>query len=651
MQSTNSTFRGRPTTGRLRFGSWIRVTVVCCALAFIADATVWGADSQGAIERAAKKLLLDSKEHGNDLSLQCIALARRGKDDLSRETVTQLYEAAFVCLERSDTRDLSDASLMASLAIASFHANQTSLADADDRLLDSILLAHRLKDTLASVKVYAKPSVAKGLHDLTMQTAWHCLTHEKADASAKLYELASQSMRADIERSQTDATQFADLALAELGRGWALSLQPEKKRQAARQLERFVRQFPDHGDARRASELAIRCLMEAGDFASAIRVSESLMLGHPSATESHSSLAAMLDRLPDEFREPFSDVVDGWLTAVPATQAISPSTAADLIALRRSELSDETLSRLVGQVGEDETGNIISSLLARLENLDSKLADEVARRVISPAGRFSPLACEAACRWAGRTNRWSLLASIAKNSHFAETGRRDAVSEPTGSPQIAQARTVHVDRLFAEALTREKDVALALPLWQRIIDQGGADDFPTLLRCAELAVARAAMPEAKRRLLAAEQAADAGSGGRRTSQHALLNCLRGELSVRQARFSDAREHYERVVRAAESTPALRGRAQWMIGETFFMQRQYRDAIHAYRLVESLDPGGGFGALSLVQAGKSYEQLGRTAEAGVCYGLLLSRHADSPHADDARQRLASLPQTDESQLRR
>ncbi|MEO1618514.1 MAG: hypothetical protein AAFV88_21860, partial [Planctomycetota bacterium] len=74
-----------------------------------------------------------------------------------------------------------------------------------------------------------------------------------------------------------------------------------------------------------------------------------------------------------------------------------------------------------------------------------------------------------------------------------------------------------------------------------------------------------------------------------------------------------------------------------------MQQQYREAIEAYRLVEGLDPGGAFSDDALIQAGKSYEQLGRTPEAGLCYGTLLGRHATSPHAKEARQRLASLSQ--------
>ena len=97
-----------------------------------------------------------------------------------------------------------------------------------------------------------------------------------------------------------------------------------------------------------------------------------------------------------------------------------------------------------------------------------------------------------------------------------------------------------------------------------------------------------------------------------------------------------------MVRSSDSPPVLRARAQWEIGESFFMQRKFQEAIESYRKVEGLCTDGPHIAASLVQAGKSFEQLGLTRQAGDCYSALLVRFADSPHADEARRRMAALP---------
>jgi TolA-binding protein len=83
-----------------------------------------------------------------------------------------------------------------------------------------------------------------------------------------------------------------------------------------------------------------------------------------------------------------------------------------------------------------------------------------------------------------------------------------------------------------------------------------------------------------------------------------------------------------------------------------LQQDFADAVEAYRRVEGIDPNGMWVAAAMVQAGKSFEQLGRTREAAVCYSNLLSRFADTSHAALARRRLAAIspdanPSTDSS----
>jgi TolA-binding protein len=112
-------------------------------------------------------------------------------------------------------------------------------------------------------------------------------------------------------------------------------------------------------------------------------------------------------------------------------------------------------------------------------------------------------------------------------------------------------------------------------------------------------------------------------------------------------FDRGRALLEQVVRAPGAETDLRGRAQWMIGETFFMQEKFSEAIAAYRQVEAISGSDEWTAASLVQAGKSFEQLGRTREATMCYSTLVSRFGNSPHAGGARRRLAAMTSGDPS----
>ncbi|MGB7347609.1 MAG: tetratricopeptide repeat protein, partial [Pirellulaceae bacterium] len=204
-------------------------------------------------------------------------------------------------------------------------------------------------------------------------------------------------------------------------------------------------------------------------------------------------------------------------------------------------------------------------------------------------------------------------------------------------------RTVTVERLFAESLMQSGRPEEAGVWWNHLVDTRGVNDFATLLRCAESATAYADLPTATNRIGDARTAA-----GDVANKISLVEMLSAELAVRELKFDQARSALEQVVRSEGAIAALRGRAQWTIGETYYLQEKFADAIEAYRKVEGIDPNGSWIAASLVQAGKSFEQLGRTREAAVCYSTLVSRFAESPYATSARRRLAAIaPPSDPS----
>ncbi len=292
---------------------------------------------------------------------------------------------------------------------------------------------------------------------------------------------------------------------------------------------------------------------------------------------------------------------------------------------------DDVWDRLVFSLGKtDVTGRATADLLNGLNK--SGDAERLATFLLAPPKNaelgevvICSAARESACRWAGRHQRWSMLALASQST----------------SPQTEDAnRTEAIERLFAEALMQTGRREEAHLWWTHLADDRKASDFATLIRCAETEVSIGETELAMKRVDAARLAA-----GEDRYRISLVAMLSAELAIRRLRFDDARSDLESVVRSSEVAASLRGRAQWMIGETFFLQQKFAEAIEAYRAVAGIDSEGEWVAASLVQAGKSFEQLGRTRDAAICYSTLVSRHAESEYASLASRRLAALSVSD------
>ena len=92
------------------------------------------------------------------------------------------------------------------------------------------------------------------------------------------------------------------------------------------------------------------------------------------------------------------------------------------------------------------------------------------------------------------------------------------------------------------------------------------------------------------------------------------NYLVGRSYARLANFAKARESFQKVIESEEArkteTAAM---AQWMIGESYFHQKDYDAAIRAYLRGEVAYDFPNWRSKSLLQAAKCYELLGDTEE--------------------------------------
>ncbi|MAD80340.1 MAG: hypothetical protein CMJ50_05775 [Planctomycetaceae bacterium] len=118
-----------------------------------------------------------------------------------------------------------------------------------------------------------------------------------------------------------------------------------------------------------------------------------------------------------------------------------------------------------------------------------------------------------------------------------------------------------------------------------------------------------------------------------------VDYLIGRCLHSQAHFSMARQSFRRVIDAPQArrteTAAM---AQWMIGETYFHQSNYNDAIRAYYRVDALYALPRWQAAALLQAAKCHELNDQWKEAQQLYSQLRSDYPESRFAAEAMRRL-------------
>ncbi|MBX9791515.1 MAG: tetratricopeptide repeat protein [Pirellulales bacterium] len=118
-----------------------------------------------------------------------------------------------------------------------------------------------------------------------------------------------------------------------------------------------------------------------------------------------------------------------------------------------------------------------------------------------------------------------------------------------------------------------------------------------------------------------------------------VDYLLGRSLASRGLFQQAREAYRRVI---DSTTAGKtetvAMAQWMIGETYFHQQDYADAIREYLRGETLYGFPEWQAAALLQAAKCHEALLQWDEAIKLYEQIGQKYTATTHASEATQRL-------------
>jgi tetratricopeptide (TPR) repeat protein len=121
-----------------------------------------------------------------------------------------------------------------------------------------------------------------------------------------------------------------------------------------------------------------------------------------------------------------------------------------------------------------------------------------------------------------------------------------------------------------------------------------------------------------------------------------IDYLLGRCALSKADMELARQYFSKVIESPRSKlTELAARAQWMIGESYLLQKKVDEALDAYTSVLSHYDFDEWKAAAITQSGKCYELRGQLTEAANLYGQVAAQFADTSYADIARSRMSEL----------
>lgn len=190
---------------------------------------------------------------------------------------------------------------------------------------------------------------------------------------------------------------------------------------------------------------------------------------------------------------------------------------------------------------------------------------------------------------------------------------------------------------LAEASYQQQDYELAETRFGELVRgiQGRTDPWMGMipLRLAQVLAQRGSWQEAS------QLAAGIAGQFRDFRQQFEVDYVLGRCLAAQGRFREAREAYQRAILSpAGGKSETAAMAQWMIGETYFHQKQYDEAIRAYHRVESLFDYPRWQAAALLQVGKCHEARQDWSRALDAYKQLLDEFSETDFAGEAAERL-------------
>jgi TolA-binding protein len=126
--------------------------------------------------------------------------------------------------------------------------------------------------------------------------------------------------------------------------------------------------------------------------------------------------------------------------------------------------------------------------------------------------------------------------------------------------------------------------------------------------------------------------------------------VRAQCEIGTSHIEEARVTLnDEVFKSATTADRLRAQAMWLIGETYFLQKEYVAAVSAYSNVVQGFQDAKWKALAMLQAGKCYEIVGQTQDAIQLYEEALKLSPAESVKKQIEGRLGEARQTRTSSL--
>jgi cellulose synthase operon protein C len=204
-------------------------------------------------------------------------------------------------------------------------------------------------------------------------------------------------------------------------------------------------------------------------------------------------------------------------------------------------------------------------------------------------------------------------------------------------------RRAAAEYLIAEAYYREGNYDAAATRFQKLAEQLKGKREPWMamisLRQAQIAAQRNQLAEAY------EIAAKIEKEFPSFEQQYEVDYLMGRCLANQADFDAARKMYDKAIQSATGAKTeTAAMAQWMIGESYFHQKNFEAALREYSRLEILYAYPTWQAGALLQAGKCCRRLGQAKEAVKRFQKVVKMYPDTTFAKDAAKELAQLERT-------
>ncbi len=199
--------------------------------------------------------------------------------------------------------------------------------------------------------------------------------------------------------------------------------------------------------------------------------------------------------------------------------------------------------------------------------------------------------------------------------------------------------------LLAEATFRQGDYEGAVERFRVLLDKA-AGRTDAWLPTAELRRAQS-LAQLRRWDEASQIAETIASRYPNFSEPYEADYLVGRAFAAQANFDAARRWYAKAIEgAAAAGSETAAMAQWMLGESYFHQEKYPEALAEYLRVDAQSPR--WHGAALLQAGKAEEAQGGWQAAADYYQKLIEQYPDGQLSAEATRRLAAARERAASQ---